>query len=479
MLQFSPSNRLTEADYSTGASYAYKYDEVGNREAMTTTAETVTYIYDAANRLTAVGGVSYTHDDNGNLTNDGVYTYTWNVAGRMVGAESVTHTLVYTYNGEGVRVAQSVDGQATTWVMDTIGLAQVLVETSGGSTTIYVYGLGRLAQVEDTDWEWFLGDALGSVRQLVDDNGAVVLARDYTPYGQELSESGTGSSGYGFTGEQFGASFDMLFLRARWYNARDGRFLSQDPWSGSIHRPGTLHKYVYSLDNPMRYVDPSGRTVRSALELIRKHREDIKSVANMYNVDPFLLAGVVFAENRNDYNWIRGQDWSGVFTLGLCGGPEVKNLLSPLVKFNASLGITEISVAVAAMMDNRELVPANYGDMTWGERAELHEQIAKNLSPGKRQLILDALSSPKLSLMNTAQYLSFLTEYRDYGDNYALWLSDYNRGLSAWDSTTEYGRRIEIYEANIAHVLYWQDQDWPSIWVGGRLYDELLYGRLP
>ena len=30
------------------------------------------YTYDAANRLTSVGGVAYTWDDNGNLTYDGV-----------------------------------------------------------------------------------------------------------------------------------------------------------------------------------------------------------------------------------------------------------------------------------------------------------------------------------------------------------------------------------------------------------------------
>ena len=39
---------------------------VGNREAMTTTGEVVTYTYDAANRLTSVGDVSYTCDERGN-----------------------------------------------------------------------------------------------------------------------------------------------------------------------------------------------------------------------------------------------------------------------------------------------------------------------------------------------------------------------------------------------------------------------------
>jgi len=56
-----------------------------------------TYTYDAVNRLTSAGGVTYTWDDRGNLTDDGTFTYTTNAAGRLVRAESVTTTLVYTY----------------------------------------------------------------------------------------------------------------------------------------------------------------------------------------------------------------------------------------------------------------------------------------------------------------------------------------------------------------------------------------------
>ncbi|MEA3340189.1 MAG: RHS repeat domain-containing protein [Chloroflexota bacterium] len=59
---YDPLNRLTEANYSTGESFAYRYDAVGNRTAMTATEGTTTYEYDAANRLTSADGVSYTWD---------------------------------------------------------------------------------------------------------------------------------------------------------------------------------------------------------------------------------------------------------------------------------------------------------------------------------------------------------------------------------------------------------------------------------
>jgi len=53
----------------------------------------------------------------------------------------------------------------------------------------------------------------------------------------------------------------MLFLRARWYSFRDGRFVSQDSWPGSIYQPSSLHKYLYVSANPVRYTDPSGHYI--------------------------------------------------------------------------------------------------------------------------------------------------------------------------------------------------------------------------
>jgi RHS repeat-associated protein len=155
-------------------------------------------------------------------------------------------------------VAQEISGSVTIWAQDQASpLAQVLLAITDGQTTAYLLGLGRLAQVEDGDWEWFLGDALGSVRQLVDDNGTVVLARDYTPFGLVLSESGLGSSGYGYTGEQQAVP-ELIYLRARLYSPSLGRFLSVDPFPGYAGLPQTLNVYVYCLNNVINCTDPSG-----------------------------------------------------------------------------------------------------------------------------------------------------------------------------------------------------------------------------
>jgi YD repeat-containing protein len=127
-----PLNRLTSAAYSTGERFEYAYDAVGNRTVMTDTTGVTTDTDDAASRLTSVGGVAYTWDERENLTSDGSFTYTYNGAGRLVRVEGVTLTLVYTYNANGLRVSQSVDGEQTTFAWDwASGLPEML--SDGGN----------------------------------------------------------------------------------------------------------------------------------------------------------------------------------------------------------------------------------------------------------------------------------------------------------------------------------------------------------
>jgi hypothetical protein len=93
-------------------------------------------------------------------------------------------------------MSATVNGVPTTYTMDIVsGLSQVLDD----GTNTYLYGNGRIAQQSGLDAEYFLGDALGSVRQLADANGAITLARNYDPYGDTGNSLGSGVTGYGFT----------------------------------------------------------------------------------------------------------------------------------------------------------------------------------------------------------------------------------------------------------------------------------------
>ena len=127
----------------------------------------------------------------------------------------------------------------------------------GDGTTTYLYGAGRIGQ-HDTAWTYPLGDALGSVRQLSDAAGTVILAQNYAPYGETMNVYGTGTSNYGFAGEWTDSYIKLIYLRSRYYAPATGRFLTKDVWQGDYTRPLSLNKWMYVEGNPVNYTDPSG-----------------------------------------------------------------------------------------------------------------------------------------------------------------------------------------------------------------------------
>jgi RHS repeat-associated protein len=203
-----------------------------------------------------VNGVTYTWDRNGNLLNDGMNTYVYDRANRLISVSNGQSPAVnYAYNGLNDRVRQTTNGVTTNYAIDVAGgLTQVLAD----GTNVYLYGNGRVAQFEGTQAGYFLGDALGSTRQLADASGSLTLNRNYQPYGEELAHEGTASSIYGYTGEITDPT-GLVYLRARYYAPVQGRFLSRDTWDGDYNRPLSLNRWNYVESNPINLTDPLGR----------------------------------------------------------------------------------------------------------------------------------------------------------------------------------------------------------------------------
>ena len=151
---------------------------------------------------------------------------------------------------------------------------------------------GRLAQNSGAGIQYFLTDALGSVRQVVDENGTIILSEGYQPYGELLDQAGDGASIFGFAGE---AKDDtgLTYLRARYYQPGTGRFTQIDP--------SRLEKnlYQYAKGNPINRADPSGYFVWPPKEPYDKHPlctvesgdalENIARLFSEHGDDPGLL----------------------------------------------------------------------------------------------------------------------------------------------------------------------------------------------
>jgi len=125
---------------------------------------------------------------------------------------------------------------------------------------------------------FYHNDALGSPVALTDSAGSVMWRVDYEPFGNLAAIMETLPNTHEFIGKERDPETSLHYFGARYYDDGIGRFLSVDPalygtggflpqdqaLSGgmpkfTLRNPQYLNSYAYSLNNPYRYVDPTGK----------------------------------------------------------------------------------------------------------------------------------------------------------------------------------------------------------------------------
>jgi RHS repeat-associated protein len=130
---------------------------------------------------------------------------------------------------------------------------------------------------------FYTRDHLGSIREVTDQSGGVRARYDYDPYGRQTKLAGDKDATFAYTGQQTHAPSGLYYYRARYYDPRIGRFLSEDP----IGLEGGQNLYGYALNDPIDLSDPLGLLPKSTLggddpgfddpkDMIRQLEEQLK-----------------------------------------------------------------------------------------------------------------------------------------------------------------------------------------------------------
>jgi RHS repeat-associated protein len=202
------------------------YDAMGKQTQLSVSAGTLAS-YDAENRMSQI----------------------------KVGASVIA---TYTYDAEGRRVAKKVGATTTYYFYDAVG--QLMAEYGGPAQTAGTH--------------YFATDYLGSTRMILSATGGCVERLDYAPFGGQISRSGYDCYGGAssekplFTGQMrdgesnAGTDTGQDFFKARYFWANTARFTSPDaPFADQRPEDGqSWNMYAYVRNNPLRFVDPSGRT---------------------------------------------------------------------------------------------------------------------------------------------------------------------------------------------------------------------------
>ena len=243
---------------------------ITNRVDALTPTNHFTYQYDASGNMTnAVGGGqnwTLTYDEDNRTT-----SITWDpgITGKII---------TNRFDALGRRIARTVDRVETRYVLDLLGnMERVLcdVTTNGVITAWYVHGADLSFKVATNgSLTCYHADAQGNIIALSGANGTNLIEYAYTPYGRSLgstnylADSSLDTQPFLFGGSQ-GAMLEeqglpgLYFMRARYYSADAGVFLSTDPVKniGPSWRPNA---YAYAKGNPLKYSDPKGEGLLGA-----------------------------------------------------------------------------------------------------------------------------------------------------------------------------------------------------------------------
>lgn len=164
----------------------------------------------------------------------------------------------YAYNGDGLLQTRT-GGVGATFLWDPA--TSPSRELKQGNDNI-IYGLGPLYVVKgDTTTLIFARDGSKSVRAEINSSGAVTASFRYRAYGQLAQSSSTGPTYLGLASQLLDPS-GLYYMRARWYDPQNGRFLSRDPLKSDASAPASLNSFMYGAANPLLMGDASGLAYR-------------------------------------------------------------------------------------------------------------------------------------------------------------------------------------------------------------------------
>jgi len=130
-------------------------------------------------------------------------------------------------------------------------------------------GGGLMAMTRNNTSYWYVFEAIGTARQLMDGQGQVLDAYAYDAWGNELTRPQSpipnpfkyvGKHGYYLDTESA-----LMLLGVRYYRAGTGHFLTPDPIVGNFLQinqrklsPFYAYFYAYAQNEPTKVIDPTG-----------------------------------------------------------------------------------------------------------------------------------------------------------------------------------------------------------------------------
>lgn len=270
---YNAADRVTSLTPGTGTVQSYTTDASGNLTTLPGNTEAV-YKYGSELCWSApgnpsggcgsppTGATTYSYNANEDRTGEAggaTVTASWNGKDQLTGySDSAANLSAATYDGDGLRAADTVGSTSQNFVWDEGAGTVALLLMDGANAYLYGMGTAPIEQVSLSSGtvSYLVTDALGSARGIVSSSGSLTASTTYDAWGNvEASASLASYTPFGFAGGYTDATGE-IYLVNRYYDPLTGQFLSVDPLVAVTEQP-----YAYAAGNPVNRTDPLGQAV--------------------------------------------------------------------------------------------------------------------------------------------------------------------------------------------------------------------------
>ena len=156
------------------------------------------------------------------------------------------------YDPLGFRYQKEVNGDTSRYIFD--GWS-IVAETNkeGEIKSREVRGYELLKKETKEAGYFYHQNEHGDIIYLSNTAGKIENSYSYDVFGNIREEKENVENVFKYAGEQLDSETQQYYLRARFYNPIVGRFTQED-----VYRGDGLNLYVYVVNNPLLWIDPSG-----------------------------------------------------------------------------------------------------------------------------------------------------------------------------------------------------------------------------
>lgn len=269
------------------ASATFEYDKLGNITFKTGVGR---YKYDGSrvgpHAVTSANGLNYQYDANGNMLRAWVEESSvfereleWTTFNKPSQIIRNGKTVNFSYDANYQRYLKTNSDGIETFYFGKVYEREIDTKTGVVQHKHFIYADGKLialnTQVKEADdtlkdkqVRYLHYNALNSVDMITDGYGLVVERRSYDSWGKQrkVSWRETGSldvvqkviTNRGYTGHEEIAEVGLIHMNGRVYDQELARFLSPDPIIQAPFITNSFNRYAYVMNNPLKYIDPTG-----------------------------------------------------------------------------------------------------------------------------------------------------------------------------------------------------------------------------